>query len=241
MDNVDVEAATSRGIVVANVPDYCVEEVATHALAMILALNRDLISLDSSVRGGQWQIANRRSVRRLSECTLGIVGFGRIGEALARRAGALGMTVVASDPVRPQPDVESAGAQLVALEGLLARSDFISLHAFKSHGDGPILDADAIRHLKVGAFVVNVARAGLIDEVALAEALAEGRLGGAALDVVDSEPPTLDSQILSAPNLIFTPHVAWYSTTAIVELRTKAAEEVARILGGGGARHPIGC
>jgi D-3-phosphoglycerate dehydrogenase / 2-oxoglutarate reductase len=232
VDNIDLGAAADLGIIVANVPDYCVEEVATHALAMILTLNRDLPSLDRSVREGKWQIGQRTDIRRLSEATLGIAGFGRIGEALARRALALGMTVVASDPMRPRSDIEAVGARHVSLNELLEVSDFISIHASKGQGAGAVLDADAVQRLKPGAYVVNVSRGGLVDEIALAQALVDGRLAGAALDVTDEEPVPPSAAILSAPNLIVTPHVAWYSLTAVAELRRKAAEEVARVLGG---------
>jgi D-3-phosphoglycerate dehydrogenase / 2-oxoglutarate reductase len=239
-DNVDVAAASARGIAVAIVPDYCVEEVATHALAMILALNRQLAALDHSVREGRWQIGERSGIRRLSESTLGIVGFGRIGEALGRRALALGMRVVATDPARPADEIEGSGARAVALAELLASSDFVSVHAAKSADAPPILDAGALAQMKPTAYVVNVARGGLVDEVALDEALRSGRLAGAALDTLDPEPPPPDAPLLTAPNVLVTPHAAWYSSTAIQELRRKAAEEAARVLAGGTARNPVG-
>jgi D-3-phosphoglycerate dehydrogenase len=239
-DNVDVAAAAERGIAVAIVPDYCVEEVATHALAMILALNRQLAPLDHSVREGRWEIGEQRAMRRLSESMLGIVGFGRIGEALGRRALALGMNVVATDPVRPAAEIEASGARRVTLAELLAGSDFISVHAAKSADAPPILDAAGLAQMKPTAYVVNVARGGLVDEVALDEALRSGRLAGAALDILDPEPPPRDAPLLDAPNVLVTPHAAWYSTTAIQELRRKAAEEAARVLAGGDALHPVG-
>jgi D-3-phosphoglycerate dehydrogenase / 2-oxoglutarate reductase len=239
-DNVDVAAATARGIAVAIVPDYCIEEVATHALAMVLALNRQLAPLDRSVREGRWQIGERPSIRRLSESTLGIVGFGRIGEALGRRALALGMQVVATDPMRPALEIEASGARSVALAELLRISDFVSVHAAKSADSPAILDAAALAQMKPTAFVVNVARGGLVDEAALDEALRAGRLAGAALDILDPEPPPPDAPLLTAPNVLVTPHAAWYSVTAIQELRRKAAEEAARVLAGRAALNPVG-
>jgi D-3-phosphoglycerate dehydrogenase len=239
-DNVDVAAASARGIAVAIVPDYCIEEVATHALAMILALNRQLAAFDQSVREGRWQIGERSGIRRLSESTLGIVGFGRIGEALGLRALALGMQVVATDPARSSEEIEASGARAVALPELLASSDFVSVHAAKSADAPPILDAAALAQMKPTAYVVNVARGGLVDEVALDEALRSGRLAGAALDILDPEPPPPDAPLLTAPNVLVTPHAAWYSSTAIQELRRKAAEEAARVLAGGTARNPVG-
>lgn len=238
-DNVDVEAAARRGIAVAIVPDYCVEEVATHALAMVLALNRELLSFDLSVRAGKWQIGERPDLRRVSESTLGIIGFGRIGEALGRRALALGMEVVATDPARSPAAIEAAGARCVELDQLLRVSDFVSIHAAKSSEALPIIDAAALRRMKASAYLVNVARGGLVDEDALADALQAGRLAGAALDILEPEPPPRDASILSAPNVLLTPHAAWYSATAVEELRRKAAEEAARVLAGGAPRNPV--
>jgi D-3-phosphoglycerate dehydrogenase len=232
VDNIDVVAAAARRIVVANVPDYCIEEVATHALAMILTLNRDLPALDRSVREGRWQLGHQKNVARLSHSTLGIAGFGRIGEALARRALALGMAVVASDPARSPAEIQAAGARHVSLDELFRVSDFISIHASKGPLAGAVVDAAAIQRMKPGAYLINVARGGLVDEAALAAALHKGHLAGAAIDVIEPEPPGLDAAILSAPNVVVTPHVAWYSVTALEELRQKAAQEVARVLRG---------
>jgi D-3-phosphoglycerate dehydrogenase len=239
VDNVDVAAASARGITVANVPDYCVEEVATHAIAMVLALNRRLIALDRTVRQGRWELGPGAGMRRLSECTLGLIGFGRIGEALGRRAVALGMRVVAADPARPPEQIEAAGAVPVSLDSLLRESDFVSIHAPKIGAD-PILGAAEIATMRSHACVINVARGGLVDEGALAEALRDGRLAGAGVDVIDPEPPSLDASLLSAPNVILTPHSAWYSTSAATDLRRKAAEEVARVLSGRAALHAVG-
>jgi D-3-phosphoglycerate dehydrogenase len=232
VDNVDVAAARARDIVVANVPDYCVEEVATHALAMMLALDRDLLALNATVHDGRWEMRPGVTMRRPSTCILGIIGFGRIGEALGRRARALGMSVVATDPLRSAASIETAGARPVELDELLEISDFVSVHAAKSHGGATLLDASAIRRMKRGAYVVNVARGGLVDETALAAALWDGALAGAGLDVIEPEPPPADSPILVAPNVIVTPHSAWYSISAVADLRRLAADEAARVLSG---------
>jgi D-3-phosphoglycerate dehydrogenase / 2-oxoglutarate reductase len=238
VDNVDVETAASAGIWVAFVPDYCTEEVADHAIAMLLALNRGLTMFDASVRTGKWGVPPGLRMRRLSSCTLGVVGFGRIGEAVGRRGAALGMTVLASDPVRPRADVEAAGATPVELDELLASADYISLHAPPRADGSPVLDAGRIAKLKAGASVINVARGGLIDEAALVAALQSGALGGAALDVASAEPLLPPDPLLDAPNVLVSPHAAWYSLEAVAELRTKAAEEVGRVLAGGPPRFP---
>ena len=237
-DNVHVAQATARSIIVANVPDYCVEEVATHAVAMILALNRHLFALDRSVRQGHWELGPAVGMRRLSTCTLGLLGFGRIGEAVGRRARALGLRVLVSDPFRSRKDIEAAGAIPSSLEAILDESDFVSIHAPKE-GAQPLLGAIEIAAMKPGACVINVARGGLVDHVELAKALHAGNLGGAAVDVTDPEPPAPNDPILSAPNVIITPHSAWFSAEAAVELRRKAAEEVARVLGGAAPLHAV--
>ncbi|HEY4094871.1 MAG TPA: C-terminal binding protein [Baekduia sp.] len=232
VDNVDVDAAAAAGVWVAFVPDYCIEEVADHAIAMLLAMNRRLFAFDASVREGAWGIPAGMPVRRLSQSVLGVIGFGRIGEAVGRRGAALGMTVLAADPVRPEADVRAAGAEAVEVDELLRRSDYVSLHAPPARDGRAVLDAERIALLPAGACLINVARGGLIDEPALIAALHDGRLGGAAVDVAAAEPLRPPDPLLDAPNVIVSPHAAWYSLDAVRELRVKAAAEVARVLGG---------
>jgi D-3-phosphoglycerate dehydrogenase / 2-oxoglutarate reductase len=229
VDNVDVAAATRAGVWVACVPDYCIEEVADHALALLLALNRRTHAFDTSVRDGHWGIPPGLPVHRLSTRTLGVAGFGRIGEALGRRAAALGLTVLAYDPARDPAEVRAAGADPVEFDALLEVSDYVSLH-MPGSADGPVLDPRRIALMKPGAALINVARGGLVDEAALIEALRSGPLSGAALDVAAAEPLTPPNPLLEAANVIVTPHAAWYSLEAVGDLRTKAAEEVARVL-----------
>jgi len=237
VDNVDVDAAADAGIWVAYVPDYCIDEVAEHAIALLFALNRQLLALDAAVRADRWGIPAGLEVHRLSTRTLGVIGFGRIGEAVGRRAAALGLTVLAYDPVRPPEQIEAAGARACTLDELLAEADYVSLHAPRL-GDAAILSAERIAAMKPGACVINLARGGLIDEPALIAALTEGHLGGAALDVAQAEPLRVGDPLLDAPNVLLTPHAAWYSAESVTELRTKAAHEVARVLAGEPPLHP---
>lgn len=230
-DNVDVAAASEAGIWIAYVPDYCVAEVADHAIALVLALNRRLFNLDAAIRADAWGIPADLDVHRLSECVLGVVGFGRIGEAVGRRAHALGMHVLAFDPVRPEAEIRAVGAEPTGIDELLATADYVTLHAPRLPGES-ILDAERISRIKRGACVINLARGGLVDEAALVRALESGDLGGAAVDVAVAEPLGPTDPLLSAPNLILTPHAAWYSREAVKELRTKAAAEAGRVLAG---------
>jgi D-3-phosphoglycerate dehydrogenase len=238
VDNVDLAAAAAAGIWVAFVPDYCTEEVADHAIAMLLALNRGLVNFDAGVRAGSWGVPPGLRMRRLSNCTLGVVGFGRIGERVGRGGAALGLRVLASDPVRPAEEIRAAGAEPVEIEKLLRDSDYVSLHAPPREDGSPVLDAERLALMPEGACIVNVARGGLIDEAALVAALSDGRLGGAGLDVAAAEPLVPPDPLLDAPNVIVSPHAAWYSLEAVRDLRTKAAEEAARALAGERLRHP---
>ncbi|MGH7777059.1 MAG: C-terminal binding protein [Candidatus Dormibacterales bacterium] len=231
VDNVDVEAARRLGIEVTYVPDYCVEEVSNHAVALLLALHRRLFQFDRLVRAGGWGSGGER-IDRLSGTVLGIAGYGRIGRETGRKAMALGMSVVAADPFLDEDALRALGVRPATWERLLAESDFVSLHAPLNSTTRTMLDAAGITLMKPGAALINVGRGGLVDEEALAAALNSGHLSGAAIDVPAVEPPGPDAAILSAPNLIVTPHVAWLSAGARSELQTKAAEEVARVLTG---------
>lgn len=237
-DNVDVLAATAAGIWVVSIPDYCIDEVAEHALSLILSLNRRLFELDQLVRGGRWGIPPGLPVRRLSSCVLGIVGFGRIGEAVGRRGHLLGMRVLAFDPLRPASQIAAAGAEPVSFEEVLRLSDFLTLHAPPSP-TGPLLGAQELALVRPEAVVVNVGRADLVDQAALISALQSGALMGAAIDVPSREPLMPPDPLLELPNVVLTPHSAWYSLESVVELRTKAAAEAARVLVGERPLHPV--
>jgi D-3-phosphoglycerate dehydrogenase len=229
-DNVDLVAATERGIVVANVPDASVEEVSDHALALLLTLERRIPNLDSLVRNGSWgrdpSLINvvRRDVRRLRDLSLGIVGFGRIGRALARKAGGIYGRILTADPYAGSADAEQAGAELVDLEALLRTSHHISLHAALGPDTRRMIDDRALALMRPGTVLVNTARGGLIDEAALDRAVRSGRLGGVGMDVSEREPLRADDPLLGQQRTLFTAHSGMASTTADVELASRSVD-----------------
>lgn len=233
VDMIDTDAATRHGVAVANTPDYCVEEVALHALALALALLRGIVSHDGAVSSGRWDpVAGYPDARRPSATTIGVLGFGRIGRRVVRGGLAMGFEVIVHDVGPLRDTICAAGAESVGFTELLARSDLLTLHAPLTPRTRAILNADSIAGMKPGAFVVNTTRGELIDEPALAAALESGRLGGAALDVFAVEPLALDSPLRSVPRTVLTPHSAWYSPDALRELPRQAAENLAMLLAG---------
>ncbi len=232
-DMIDVAEATRRGIPVSNVPDYCIEEVATHTIALLLSLSRRIIPLVDSVRAGQWNAAAAaQPLKNLGGQTLGLLSFGRIARLVARRAVALGLRVITCDPYLTPEAVASEGVELVRFEELLSRADYLSLHTPLTGATHHIIDRAALKMMQPTAYLINTARGPLIDSQALSESLKAGELAGAALDVLDQEPPTPDHPLLHLPNVLVTPHAAWYSEAALPALRRGAAEEVARALRG---------
>ncbi|MHB1161785.1 MAG: C-terminal binding protein [Chloroflexota bacterium] len=232
-DCIDVQAAADAGIIVCNVPDYCVSEVADHTIALLLAQARSLIQLDSEVRRGVWDVySGGKGNQRLAGLTLGMIGLGRIGRAVARRAAAFGLQIMVYDPYVSTEAMAAEGLEKAEMEEVLKAADFLTMHLPLSAQTQHILDADRIRLMKPTARVVNTARGGLVNQKALTEALMEGRLAGAALDVLEQEPPDPDDPLLTLPNVIITPHAAFYSPGASRDLHRMAAEEVARVLQG---------
>ncbi len=239
VDTVDVEAATRHGVWVANVPDYGVEEVSDHALAMMLSMLRGIGRLDRSVRSGGWDVNAIRPLRRVRELTLGVVGTGRIGAALARKARCLGLRVIAFDAVPVPEELVREGIEPVGFDELLAASDVVSLHAPLTGETRHLIGAEQLRRMRPGAYLVNTARGGLVDSAALLRALDEGEISGAALDVLEEEPPAEDDPLISHDRVLITPHAAWYSEESYETLKTEAAREVVRVLSGGRPRSPV--
>jgi D-3-phosphoglycerate dehydrogenase / 2-oxoglutarate reductase len=239
VDNIDLPAAKALGIAVNYVPDYCLREVSDHAMALLLALARKVTFANRLVQSGRWELPPIVPLRRLEGQVLGLVGFGNIPRALAPKAKAFGLTVLAHDPYVGKDALAAAGVEGVSFDELLARSDFISVHAPLSPATRGMMNAGAFAKMKNGAFLINTARGPLIDEAALIAALDSGHLGGAALDVVTEEPLNKNSGLLGRDNVILTPHTAFYSVEALEELQTKCASDVARVLSGEKAVYPI--
>jgi D-3-phosphoglycerate dehydrogenase / 2-oxoglutarate reductase len=226
-DMVDVEAATRSGVAVANTPDYCVDEVAAHTLAMAMWLVRGLGRFDSAVRDGQWAAAAAYpAAARPADTVIGVVGLGRIGSQVAAQAKALGFQVIGHDPYASP----GGGIPLTSFEDLLRSSHLVTLHASLTAETRHLIRADTIELMRPGALLVNTCRGGLIDEDAAAAALRAGRLGGAALDVFQTEPLPAASPLRSLPNVLLSPHAAWYSQASLAALPVRAAQQVVDFL-----------
>jgi D-3-phosphoglycerate dehydrogenase / 2-oxoglutarate reductase len=233
VDNIDTDAATKAGVVVANVPDYCAHEVANHAFAMLLALNRHLLVLDRGVRTGTPpSLKMMPHTGRLAGETLGLVSFGNIARAVASRAAGFEMRVLAYDPFVDAAAAKALGVELVALPELLARSDYVSVHTPLSAATRGLIGAAELALMKPSAYLVATSRGGVVDETALAEALRNERLAGAGLDVWEQEPPGLDNPLLALDNVVASGHVASYSEVSEVVRRRSHAEAAADVLDG---------
>lgn len=232
VNNIDCEAASKKGIYVCNVPDYGVDEVSDHACTMLLALGKKLPILAKSFRKGEWGYSSVVPLLRLSECTLGLVGFGRIPKMVARKMSAFGMKVIAYDPYINETAAQELNVTPVTLEQLLKDSDLISVHCPLTKDTYHLIGKEEMTLLKPNAILVNTARGGNIDEAALIEALQNGKISGAGVDVFENEPVTPEHPLLHMDNVIATPHSAWYSETAIHTLQRKVAEEIVNVLNG---------
>ncbi len=223
LDNIDVANCTERGIPVTNVPDYCVDEVAEHALTLILSLARKVAFFHHETKNGSYDLQAGPQMHRLNKQTLGIVGLGNIGRRLAEKATALGLRVIATSR---SCDKAPPGVEFCELNELLAHSDFVSLHVPLTPETRHIINAEALAGMKPTAYLINTARGGLIDHTAIAEALTQNRIAGAALDVQDPEPPDLSQAPFNDPRVIITPHAAFVSVESLEELRTRTAKQV---------------
>ena len=235
VDTVDLEAATDFGVVVANVPDFCSEEVAEHTLALIFAVARKIALADRRTRAGQWVAgmdALLRPIRRLSGQTLGLIGLGKIGRALSRKAQGLGLQVIAHDPHVSAEAAQAAEVPLMNLERMLPQTDILSLHVPVTPETKGLINARTLGMLKPGAILINAARGPVVDEVALAAALASGRLAGAGLDVLQQEPLRLPHPLTQFENVIFTCHYGSMSEEAYGSLRRQVSDQAVQILRG---------
>jgi D-3-phosphoglycerate dehydrogenase len=238
VDNVDIPVATERGIVVTKVPDYCLDEVSDHAMALLLAAARKITLANAQVHAGRWEMPAVVPIHRLRGSVLGLVGFGRIPQLVAPKAQAFGMRVIANDPYLPKEVFEHAGVENVELDYLIGTADYISIHSPLLPETRGMFNANLFRRMKPTAYIINTARGPIVDEKALADALDAKQLAGAALDVMPTEPP-VNSPLFGRDNVILTPHTSFYSEESLVDLQTKAAEEVARVLTGQAPRNPV--
>lgn len=239
IDNIDIDAATQAGIVVTYVPDYCVDEVSDQAMALLLALARKVTYANQLVQSGRWEMSAVVPLHRLRGRTLGLVGFGKIPQMVAPKAQAFGIHVITFDPYISDDVTTAAGVEQVDFERLLRNSDYISIHAPLTPETRHLFNADAFKQMKPEALLINTARGPLVDVDALAVALDEGQLAGAALDVMPVEPPPANSPLLGRDNVILTPHTAFYSEDSLFDLQTKAAQDVVHVLSGRRPKYPV--
>lgn len=237
VDNIDSQAAKEKGIYVANVPDYGSEDVAEHALALLLAATRRIATRNRDVRDGQWGIGQREPMFRLAGKILGVVGFGRISRCFVQKASGFGFKrILVVDPLLTDEQASQAGVTRVNLDTLCREADFISLHAPLTPDTHHLIGEAELAKMKPSAVLVNTSRGGLIDEQALINALLQKRIFAAGLDVFESEPLSAKSPLLQMDNTLCTDHTAWFTEESVVELQSKAAHEVRRAFEG---EHPL--
>jgi len=234
-DSIDVPAATERGIVVTITPGTLEESVAEHALALILGIYRGLLPRHREVQGGHWR---RGALPRLAGKTLGLVGLGRIGSVVAQKAAALGLRVIATDPVADPAAMRAVGIEPFDLEGLLAAADIVSLHCPCTAQTRNLIDAQSLSKMKSGAVLINTSRGGLVDEGALVDALRRGHLLGAGLDVFQTEPLVVESPLVALDNVLLTPHTGGLDEASLAAMSRRAAQCIVEILSG---RWPLEC
>jgi D-3-phosphoglycerate dehydrogenase len=229
VDNIDVEAATEHKIIVANVPDYCIDEVSTHTMALILACARGITLLDRKRREKRWDFTLAKPLFRTQGKILGLFGLGKIARAIAQKALGFGFKIIAYDPYVPKVD---GGIKLVEFSQLLSDSDFVSLHVPLTAETRHSFGENELKKMKKTAYLINTSRGPIVDEKALYQALKNRWIAGAALDVMEKEPPDWNSSLLQLDNLIITPHISFYSEESYVELKTKVAQAVLSVLKG---------
>ncbi len=239
VDNIDLEAARQQGIQVCNVPDYCLNEVADHTIAMALASIRQIGSIDKDVRGGGWPSRLPQPVLPFSKLDFCLVGFGRIAKEVARRALGLGFRVSVYDPYADPTVFEKEHVTASDVNELIAKADILSLHIPSTPETKHFINKNSIDKMKSSALIVNTSRGTLIDGNALADALAEGKIAGAALDVFEVEPLSLSNRLRNVPNVILSSHIAWYSEESLLKLQRNAAEEIRRVLCGQEPMHVV--
>jgi D-3-phosphoglycerate dehydrogenase / 2-oxoglutarate reductase len=238
VDNVDIAAATEAGIAVTRVPDYCLDEVSDHTMALLLALSRKIPYANSLSHAAKWELSAMAPIHRLRGNTLGLIGFGRISQLVAPKAAAFGMRVITSDPYVATEVLASAGVERAAFSQLVKSADFISIHTPLLPETRHLFNAAVFQEMKPTAYLINTARGAIVDEDALASALDAKQLAGAALDVLAQEPPS-QSPLFGRTDVILTPHMSFYSVESLVDLQIRATEEIVRVLRGEMPRNPV--
>ncbi|MEK9660414.1 MAG: C-terminal binding protein [Alphaproteobacteria bacterium] len=238
-DNIDLKAAKDAGITVTYAPVYCLEEVSDHTIALMLSLARKIPFSTAMVSSGRWEMPAVVPIRRLKGSTLGLVGIGNIAQAVIRKAQGFGIRTIAADPYAPDKLFADMNTEKVTLDELYEQSDFVSVHAPLTPETEKMINADALKKMKPGAFLVNTSRGPLIDVDALAAALDDGEIAGAGLDVLPQEPPAADHPLFGRDNVILTPHTGFYSEDALLDLQTTVASDVAAVLAGQAPKYPV--
>ena len=231
VDNINIKVATELGIVVSNIPDYCIDEVSDHALSMILAINRMIVPDSKMVKLGKWNdVKKSNRVFRLSDATLGVVGFGRIGRRLANKAKVLGLNVIAYDPYINEEVYD--GVKLVSFDQVISSSDILSLHVPLTEETNHLISYKELEKMKENTILINVSRGGLIDEKALSEYLKSGKVRGVGLDVMEDHNPSSTNPLFEYENVIVTPHTAFFSQESSEELQIRSCEQLYGVLNG---------
>jgi D-3-phosphoglycerate dehydrogenase len=232
VNTIDLDAAKEKRITVANVPDYGMEEVSNHALALLLSWARKVTLLNNEVKKGNWDFKACVPIHRFNEQTVGVLGFGRIPRRLIEKVKPLGFKTVAYDPFVSAEEMAAVGVEKMELDDLIRHADYLSVHVPLIPDTYHLINEERLSKMKRNAVIINTARGPIIDEKALADALKKGIIAGAALDVTEEEPVSINSPLLQMDNVIITPHSAWYSEEAMIELRQKAAKNIVQVLSG---------
>ena len=238
-DNIDIGAAAEKGIVVTYAPVYCLDEVSDHAMALLLSVARKIPYANKLVADGRWEMPAVVPIARLRGNTLGLLGLGNIPQQIVGKAQAFGMNVIAADPYCPDEVFQRLNVAKVGFDDLLARSDYISVHAPLTPETEKVFNMDAFKKMKNTAFLINTARGPLVDTADLAAALDAGEIAGAGLDVLPSEPPADDDPIVGRDDVVLTPHTGFYSEDALLDLQTTVASDVAAVLAGEEPKYPV--
>lgn len=238
VDSIDLAAATNHGVQVLNVPDYCLEEVPTHALALLLACVRKVSTYDTEIKGGNWDWTDGQPIARVTGSTLGLVGFGKLSQRLIELVTGFDLDVLVYDPYVSADEIGEQGAQKVDFDELLTRSQYVSVHAPLTDETRDLFDEDAFDAMRENAILINTARGGLVDIDALRWALETGEIAGAGLDVLPEEPPESIPPI-NHDSVVYTPHIAWYSEESVEILRRTITEDVLRVLSSETPKNPV--